>query len=955
MKKKLQRTISLIISLLIIFSSVNIMITASAASFPTGYPNTHKNTGNQLDDILKVAYTQVGYTEGSGDYTKYNDWMTKQTGYNYQGVAWCATFVCWCANQANIPTSIISRNAGTTALFNAFSSSQKHFYDSGYTPKKGDLCFFAYSYTKNSSNFAHVGIVYDVTSTGIKIIEGNCSNKVQLLTRPYFGPTYSQYIVAYATPKYANNTVVEVSSVELSKTSLSLTAGETATLTATVKPTNATNKKITWSSSDTSVATVDSNGKVTALKAGTATIKAQSSNVCYDTCELTVKRSGKLSSISIESQPTKSVYFRWETFNPEGLKIVAKYTDGTTEDVTDKCALMGTGTSIVGTRTITAKYQEGTTTQTAQFNIMVKPKLKTLTITSLPTKTDYGIGESFDASGIQVIAGFSDDTTKAVTALCQFSNFSSDKAGEKTVKVTYTQDDITVYTTFKVNVIAKVKTLKSISVKNVPTKTNYFQYEKFSSDGLKITANYSDSTTKDVTSLCTLTGNGTSKIGTGTVTVRYEENGIVQKTTFNFNVKPKFKYISLTSQPTDKEYNLGESLDLAGLRITAKYSDSSTKDVTSLCTFSGFDSDKVGEKVVTAKYTEDGVTGSTSFKANVVDKSISVEKIGVSIKPIKRVYVLGEKFDSTGLKITAYYSDSTKKTITSSCTLSGFDSSKVTSENIITVKYKVGDKTFTTSFSVEIKEATPLKTLESIYISSIPDKTTYIAGEHFDKTGLTVVAKFSDSTTSVVTSSCNTSGYNTSVVGTNTVTVSYTYLSTTKSTTLDVEITPKLTGILIEKKPDKLLYDYSEEFSSDGMVIIAKLSDGSRVDFTDKCYVTGYDANVSGKQILSVVCKYGTVTAEKTFSVIVKENKEAVKIEAVSYPRYLKTGESIEEKDLQVVLTYRDNTTKDVTNDVVIEFNNNSLGIEEATIKYVTSDSKVLEFSFFVFVGFSIA
>ena len=930
------------------------MITASAASYPTGYPNTHVNTGNQLNDILRVAYTQIGYTEGAGDYTKYNEWMSKETGYNFQGVAWCATFVCWSANQANIPTSIISRNAGTTALFNAFSSSQKHFYDSGYTPKKGDLCFFAYSYTKNSSNFAHVGIVYDVTSTGIKIIEGNCSNKVQLLNRPFYGPTYSQYIVAYASPNYTNNNVVQVSSVELSKTSLSLDAGETATLTATVKPSNATNKKITWSSSDTSVATVDSNGKVTALKAGNATIKAQSSNVCYATCNLTVRRSGKLSSISIESQPTKSVYFRWETFNPEGLKIVANYTDGSTEDVTDKCTLMGTGTSVVGTRTITAKYQEGTITQTAEFNILVKAKLKTLTITSLPTKTDYGIGEKLDTSGIQVIAGFSDDTTKTVTSLCQFSNFSSDKAGEKTVKVTYTQDDITVYSTFKVNVIAKVTTLKAISVTSVPTKTSYYQYEPFSADGLKVTASYSDGSTKDVTSSCTMTGNGTSKIGTGTVTVRYEENNIIQKTTFNFTVKPKFKYISLTSQPTDKEYNLGESFDSSGLKITAKYSDGSTKDVTSACKLSGFDSEKAGAKTVTAKYTEDGVTGSVSFKVNVVNQSISVEKIGVSIKPTKRVYALGEKFDATGLKITAYYSDSTKKTITSSCTLSGFDSSKVTSENIITVKYVVGEKTFTTSFSVEIKEATAIKTLESIYISSLPDKTTYIAGEHFDKTGMTVVAKFSDSTTSIVTSSCQTSGYNTSVVGTNTVTVSYTYLSTTKSTTLDVEITPKLTGILIEKKPDKLLYDYSEEFSSDGMVIIAKLSHGSRVDFTDKCYVTGYNANVFGKQVLTVVCKYGTVTAKTTFSVIVSENKEAVKIEAVSYPRYLKSGESIEKEDIKVLLTYSDNSTKDVTNDVVIEFNSNSLGIVEATIKYQTSDSKVLEFSFFVFVGFSL-
>ena len=65
---------------------------------------------------------------------------------------------------------------------------------------------------------------------------------------------------------------VPVESVSLNHTELSLTEGDIDTLTATVEPDNATDQNVIWSSSDNTVATVDENGKVTAVAAGTATI-----------------------------------------------------------------------------------------------------------------------------------------------------------------------------------------------------------------------------------------------------------------------------------------------------------------------------------------------------------------------------------------------------------------------------------------------------------------------------------------------------------------------------------------------------------------------------------------------------------------------------------------------------------------------------------------------------------
>ena len=81
---------------------------------------------------------------------------------------------------------------------------------------------------------------------------------------------------------------VPVTSVTMSKKSLTLTEGDTGTLTATVKPDNATDKTVTWTTSKKSVATVDQNGVVTAVKAGSATITATCGGK-KATCTVTVK------------------------------------------------------------------------------------------------------------------------------------------------------------------------------------------------------------------------------------------------------------------------------------------------------------------------------------------------------------------------------------------------------------------------------------------------------------------------------------------------------------------------------------------------------------------------------------------------------------------------------------------------------------------------------------------
>ena len=81
---------------------------------------------------------------------------------------------------------------------------------------------------------------------------------------------------------------VAVTGVTIDKSSLSIEIGQTAKLTASVSPGNATDKTMSWSSSDEKVVKVDSNGNLTTVAAGTATITVKAGNHTA-TCQVTVK------------------------------------------------------------------------------------------------------------------------------------------------------------------------------------------------------------------------------------------------------------------------------------------------------------------------------------------------------------------------------------------------------------------------------------------------------------------------------------------------------------------------------------------------------------------------------------------------------------------------------------------------------------------------------------------
>lgn len=114
----------------------------------------------------------------------------------------------------------------------------------------------------NTYNFKMRSIPRGYTYLKIEFPFGNlaCDNWTSTINKVSF--TYGVSTVS----------TIPVTGVTLDRTAMNLNAGASSALTAVVAPENATNKAVTWSSSNPAVATVDSNGTVTAVGAGTATI-----------------------------------------------------------------------------------------------------------------------------------------------------------------------------------------------------------------------------------------------------------------------------------------------------------------------------------------------------------------------------------------------------------------------------------------------------------------------------------------------------------------------------------------------------------------------------------------------------------------------------------------------------------------------------------------------------------
>lgn len=246
------------------------------------------------------------------------------------------------------------------------------------------------------------------------------------------------------------------------------------------------------------------------------------------------------------------------------------------------------------------------------------------------------------------------------------------------------------------------------------------------------------------------------------------------------------------------------------------------------------------------------VSSSASTETQRVLSSISVTA------PTKTTYFVGDALNTTGMKVTANYTDGSNEDVTSSASNSGFTSSSAGTKTV-TVTYSENGVTKTATFTVTVKAIE----LSSIKVNTSSAKTTYYVGESFDKTGLVVTAVYNNGNTKDVSASAQYSGFSSTSAGTKTITATYsgktaTFTVTVKSLTVS--------SVTVKTAPKKTVYYVGDSFDGTGTVLTAKMSDGSSTDVSSGLTFSGFSSTSVGTKTVTVT--YGGKST--TFTVTVK-------------------------------------------------------------------------------------
>ena len=157
------------------------------------------------------------------------------------------------------------------------------YYTSDYSLNGNSLDIYDTTVTELLAKFQCTNCVVGIYNNSTLVSSGNVPDNSQLLIKENVSGNSDTL------KSVSINILVSVSGVQISSSSLNLGVNETNQLSAIVSPSTAYNKNVTWDSSDTSVATVDNDGNVTAIGVGSATITVTTVDGNYtDTCLVNV-------------------------------------------------------------------------------------------------------------------------------------------------------------------------------------------------------------------------------------------------------------------------------------------------------------------------------------------------------------------------------------------------------------------------------------------------------------------------------------------------------------------------------------------------------------------------------------------------------------------------------------------------------------------------------------------
>ena len=476
-----------------------------------------------------------------------------------------------------------------------------------------------------------------------------------------------------------SDSTVHVTGVSLNKNSTSLTVGDSETLTATVSPNNATNKNVTWTSSNTSVVSV-SNGTISAVATGSATITVTTTDGSYTaTCTVTVSTANTQTLTITRNSFANSGGYAWYTWTQATSDSVS---------ITGKAELYTTETGFM-------QFNKSKGNKVAAlYNTTAIPG----SITKIEATTASGTNRSWNAyvtstacsgSGSTLTFGSNKTTVGSnVTITTSSTSLGTSNAGYSYFCLQEADSSASYLSEIKITYIPK--SISSIVVKTSPTKTTYEAGENFDPTGLVITVNYSDSTTTDVDYA---TYSSSFSFSPNLETALTTQNTSVQATYSNktCNVPITVKSLSsITISGYTTSFAEGDTFSFGGT-VTAHYSDLTTANVTSSATFTGYNMTTVGNYTVTVSYGGQTQTYSITVSAGTLSS--------IAVSGQTTVYNKGNPFSFDGT-CTATFANGYQKSVTPT-SISSPDMSTA-GVKTITVSYTYNGNTRTTSYDITV-------------------------------------------------------------------------------------------------------------------------------------------------------------------------------------------------------------------------------------------------------------
>ena len=915
-----KRVISIILSLLLCISCFSSTVMAAEVGIEKSSLNTGAFTC-QSGDFLDVVF----YINASSNVQGFNGTIKLKTGLTYS----TGTTPNYEVNSAltNVTPYINPVNNmlyNFSLLFNP---------NGGQTfTKKTELIRF---HTKATKALTSQTLVYtveelfdknynDIAASNITCsVEKVTSSNTTLTSITVTPPSTTTYYVngsfstagMKVTAKYSDNSTKDVTnsatvtspdmSTAGTKTVTVSYGGKTATFNITVEAISVTGISVsknptktsyytneTFSSAGTEVTVTYNNGTTKVITSGMTFSSPDMSTAGTKT--VTVTYSGKtatfsitvlavtVSSLTISKNPTKTSYYTGDKFDSTGLKVTAKYNNNSTADVTSSVTLSNPDMSTAGTKTVTVTYGG----KSASFTITVSaPTVSSIAVTTKPTKVTYFTGETFSSAGMKITATYNNNTTREVTSSVSLSSPDMSTAGTKAIKVTYEGKT----TSFNITVTQTV--VSSLNISTKPNKVSYYTGDTFSSAGLKVTAHYNNNTSRDVSTLVSLSKPDMSTAGTKQIVVTYEGKSV----TFDITVTQVAVTSIAVNAPTKTSYFTGEALNTAGMKVTASYNNGATKDVTAQATVSAPDMTTAGTKAVTASF------GGQTVTFNITIKEVTAVSLTINKVPNKTEYYVGEELDNTGIDVIAMFSNSTTRNVSLSITCTPPDMTTVGEKNV-TVHF--GGQS--AQYKITVSEIIPT----ALNISVLPTKVEYYIGESFTTNGIAISASFNNGTRKDVTNSVTYSAPDMTSEGIKEVTVSYNGVTT--SFVINVK-SATLTEIKVTKMPDKLDYYTGETFSSNGMTVMATYSDGASKDVSSEAVCSQPDMSTAGKKAVEVY--FAGQSADIYINVT---EAVATGLTITQYPTKLTyfVGDTFDPSGIIVTATFNDGSSRDVTNSV---------------------------------------